>query len=51
MNPCVALPGRWRLSRFTIDHHLPLLLQAAGAIGADWDAWHSRPLEIIGGAS
>ena len=29
------------------DHHLPLLLHAAGAIGADWDAWHARPIETV----
>ncbi|KAA9154298.1 helix-turn-helix domain-containing protein [Amycolatopsis acidicola] len=28
-------------------HHLPLLLHAASAIAADWDAWHSRPLETV----
>jgi IclR family pca regulon transcriptional regulator len=32
-----------------IDHHLPLLLRTAGAISADWDVWHGRPLEIVGG--
>ncbi|NKQ51430.1 helix-turn-helix domain-containing protein [Amycolatopsis sp. K13G38] len=30
-----------------VDDHLPPLLRAASAIGADWDAWHSRPLETI----
>ncbi len=29
-----------------VDHHLPLLLRAAGAIGADWAAWEARPLAI-----
>lgn len=28
-------------------HHLPLLLHAASAIGADWDAWHARPIETV----
>lgn len=28
-----------------VDHHLPLLLRAASAIGADWAAWQARPLE------
>jgi IclR family transcriptional regulator, pca regulon regulatory protein len=32
-----------------IDHHLPLLLRTAGAISADWEVWHGRPLEIVGG--
>lgn len=27
--------------------HLPMLLHTAGAISADWDAWHSRPLETV----
>ncbi|GAA5167266.1 MULTISPECIES: IclR family transcriptional regulator domain-containing protein [Amycolatopsis] len=30
-----------------VDHHLPLLLHAASAIGADWAAWHNRPLETV----
>jgi IclR family transcriptional regulator, pca regulon regulatory protein len=30
-----------------IDHHLPLLLRTAGAIGADWAAWHARPLRTV----
>ncbi|TNC26916.1 IclR family transcriptional regulator domain-containing protein [Amycolatopsis alkalitolerans] len=30
-----------------VDHHLPLLLRAASAISADWDAWHARPLETV----
>jgi IclR family pca regulon transcriptional regulator len=30
-----------------IEHHLPLLLRAASAIGADWAAWESRPLATI----
>lgn len=30
-----------------VDHHLPRLLRAASAISADWDAWHSRPLETV----
>lgn len=29
------------------EHHLPLLLHAASAIGADWDAWRARPLETV----
>jgi IclR family pca regulon transcriptional regulator len=28
-------------------HHLPLLLHAVSAIGADWDAWHARPIETV----
>lgn len=28
-------------------HHLPLLLRTASAIGADWDAWQSRPIETV----
>lgn len=28
-------------------HHLPLLLEAAAAIGSDWDAWHARPIETV----
>ncbi|MTD57220.1 IclR family transcriptional regulator domain-containing protein [Amycolatopsis pithecellobii] len=32
-----------------VEHHLPLLLRTASAISADWDAWHSRPLETIKG--
>lgn len=31
--------------RTLTEHHLPLLLRTAGAIGADWDAWHSLPVE------
>ncbi|KPI15578.1 transcriptional regulator, IclR family [Actinobacteria bacterium OK074] len=30
-----------------VDHHLPLLLRTASAIGADWAAWQSRPLEVL----
>jgi IclR family transcriptional regulator, pca regulon regulatory protein len=30
-----------------VDHHLPLLLRTASAIGADWTAWHDRPMETI----
>ncbi|MGP4016262.1 IclR family transcriptional regulator domain-containing protein [Saccharopolyspora sp. 5N708] len=30
-----------------VDHHLPLLLQAASAIAADWDVWRARPIEVI----
>jgi IclR family pca regulon transcriptional regulator len=30
-----------------VEHHLPLLLRAASAISADWEAWHSRPLETV----
>ncbi|WP_417374524.1 IclR family transcriptional regulator domain-containing protein [Glutamicibacter protophormiae] len=26
-----------------VDHHLPLLREAAAAIGRDWAAWHARP--------
>jgi IclR family pca regulon transcriptional regulator len=28
-------------------HHLPLLLRAASAIGADWAAWEDRPLATV----
>ncbi|RCW39685.1 IclR family transcriptional regulator [Halopolyspora algeriensis] len=30
-----------------LDHHLPLLLRTASAIGADWDAYNARPLEVV----
>lgn len=30
-----------------VEHHLPLLLKTAAAIGADWDAWHDRPIETV----
>lgn len=30
-----------------VEHHLPLLLRAASAISAEWEAWHSRPLETV----
>jgi len=30
-----------------VEHHLPLLLRAASAIGADWAAWESRPLATV----
>lgn len=30
------------------DTYLPWLLATAGAIGADWDAFDSRPIEIVG---
>jgi IclR family pca regulon transcriptional regulator len=29
------------------EHHLPLLLKCAEAIGRDWVAWHSRPLLVV----
>jgi IclR family transcriptional regulator, pca regulon regulatory protein len=29
------------------EHHLPLLLTCAEAIGRDWVAWHSRPLLVV----
>jgi IclR family transcriptional regulator, pca regulon regulatory protein len=29
------------------EHHLPLLLTCAEAIGRDWVAWHSRPLLVL----
>ena len=32
-----------------VDHHLPLLLQAASAISADWASWRGRPLEVVDG--
>ncbi|MEU6538451.1 IclR family transcriptional regulator C-terminal domain-containing protein [Streptomyces sp. NPDC047000] len=34
-----------------VDHHLPLLLRAASAIGADWAAWRGRPLEVVEGGT
>ncbi|MFL1380079.1 MULTISPECIES: IclR family transcriptional regulator domain-containing protein [unclassified Nocardiopsis] len=30
-----------------VEGHLPLLLAAAGAISADWEAWRARPLEVV----
>ncbi len=30
-----------------VDHHLPLLLRAAGAISADFAAWNARPIETM----
>ncbi|WP_406428432.1 IclR family transcriptional regulator C-terminal domain-containing protein [Streptomyces sp. NBC_00147] len=30
-----------------LEEHLPRLLRTAGAIGADWEAWHGRPLETV----
>ncbi len=30
-----------------VQSHLPLLLRTASAIGADWAAWHARPLEVV----
>jgi IclR family pca regulon transcriptional regulator len=29
-----------------VEHHLPLLLRAASAIGADWAAWQARPIAV-----
>ncbi|WP_280421828.1 IclR family transcriptional regulator domain-containing protein [Nocardia carnea] len=34
-----------------LGHHLPLLLNAASAISADWDAYHMRPLDIVTSAA
>lgn len=31
-----------------VDHHLPLLLRAAGDISAEWALWQSRPHAVIG---
>ncbi|PRX48736.1 IclR family transcriptional regulator [Prauserella shujinwangii] len=30
-----------------VDHHLPLLLRTASAIGADWAAWEARPIATV----
>ena len=30
-----------------VEHHLPLLLNAASAISADWAAWEARPLATV----
>jgi IclR family transcriptional regulator, pca regulon regulatory protein len=29
-----------------VEHHLPLLIQTAGAISADWAAWQSLPRTV-----
>ena len=35
-----------------LDHHLPLLLRAAGEVSAEWAAWQSRPyVEVTPGAA
>lgn len=32
-----------------VEQHLPLLLRTASAISADWEAYHSRPIETVEG--
>jgi IclR family pca regulon transcriptional regulator len=34
---------------FLLDHHLPLLLRAAGDVSADWATWQSRPHHEVTG--